>query len=109
MNANKKYIRHYKGKIMINKNLAGIYIEKKKMLESIKKEVDDIEDSLKSELLEYLSVDNKSISSNGIIASYINGSIRKSIDSKLLEEKYPNIYSECLIEKESKSYIKLNV
>lgn len=106
-----KYVRHYKEKIMLDKKMATEYIEKKKALLKLEEEVGMLEDAIKKELLDgnYINSENKKLSSNGIIVSYVNGSIRKSVDSEMLEKKYPKVYSECLVEKESKGYIKLNI
>lgn len=109
MVSKKHIVRKYQSKIIINKMVAKEYALKKKELISLSKEVEELESALKDELSLYLSSNNKSLVSNGISALFVGGSVRKSIDSELLLKKYPEVYKDCLIEKESKSYIKLSV
>lgn len=104
-----KIIRKYNNKIMLNKEIATTYIEKKKALLKLEEEVKVLENAIKKELLDgnYLNNNVKSLSSNGIIASYVKASVRKTIDSEMLEKKHPKAYKECLNVKEVQAYIKL--
>lgn len=44
-----------------------------------------------------------------ISITYVNSSTRTTIDSKLLKEKYKDIYDECSKTSETKAYIKINI
>lgn len=105
-----KIVRKYNSKIIIDKNLAKTYIEKKRELENLEKEINDIENNLKSELLPLMNNMSKNkLVSNGISASITTGYIKYSIDTKKLKEKEPSVYNKYLKTTSVNEYLTLKV
>lgn len=105
-----KIVRNYKSKIIINKDLAKTYIEKKKQLEILKKEVEDLENNLKNDIMPLMEKDNlKSVVSNGINASLINSYTKSSIDTLRLKKEDPDTYNKYLKVTNVSSYITLKI
>lgn len=105
-----KIVKTYKSKIIIDKNLAKTYIEKKRELEVLEKEIKDIEDNLKLELLPKMEDMNfKNVISNGISASLINSYTKSSIDTSRLKKEDPDTYNKYLKVTNVSSYITLKI
>lgn len=105
-----KIVKTYKSKIIIDKNLAKTYIEKKRELEVLEKEIKDIEDNLKLELLPKMkNMDFKNVISNGINASLINAYTKSSIDTSKLKKEDPDTYNKYLKVTNVSSYITLKI
>ena len=105
-----KIVKTYKSKIIIDKNLAKTYIEKKRELEVLEKEIKDIEDNLKLELLPKMEDMNfKNVISNGISASLINSYTKSSIDTYRLKKEDPDTYNKYLKVTNVSSYITLKI
>ena len=105
-----KIVRKYNSKIIINKSFAKTYIEKKRELEILEKEITDIENNLKSELLPLMNdMDKNKLVSNGISASITTGYTKYSIDAKTLKEKEPSIYNKYLKSTRVNEYLTLKI
>lgn len=105
-----KIVKTYKSKIIIDKSLAQIYIEKKKELEILEKEVKEIEDNLKLELLPKMEdMDFKNVISNGINASLVNSYTKCSIDTTRLKTEDPNTYNKYVKKTNVSSYVTLKI
>ena len=105
-----KIVKTYKSKIIIDKNLAKTYIAKKKEIEVIEKEIADIENNLKLELLPKMEDMNiKNDISNGINASLINSYTKSSIDTSRLKKEDPDTYNKYLKVTNVSSYITLKI
>ena len=105
-----KIVKTYKSKIIIDKTLAKTYIEKKKALEILEKEIKDIENNLKLELLPKMEDMNfKNVISNGINASLINSYTKSSIDTSRLKKEDPDTYNKYLKMTNVSSYITLKI
>lgn len=105
-----KIVKTYKSKIIIDKTLAKTYIEKKKELEILEKEITDIENNLKLELLPKMEdMDFKNVISNGINASLVNSYEKCSIDASRLKKEDPDTYKKYVKVTNVSSYITLKI
>lgn len=105
-----KIVRKYNSNIVIDKSLAQTYIEKKKELEILEKEVKDMENNLKLELLPMMKeLDKDKTLSNGIYASITSGYTKYSIDTPRLKNERPELYKEYLKETNVNEYVTLKV
>lgn len=92
--------------------IAQEVIAKIKELETQKKLIDEKEKEFKVKL-EQLMEDNeiKSFESNdkSLKISYTPKMVNDTFSSKLLQEKYPDIYRECLVRTERKGSVRITV
>lgn len=105
-----KIVKKYNSNIVIDKSLAKTYIEKKRELEILEKEVKDIEDNLKLELLPMMrELDKDKTLSNGIYASITSGYTKYSIDTTRLKNERPELYKKYLKETNVNEYVTLKI
>lgn len=94
---------------IIPEQFAKDYKKMKKLQEELKK----TEDEIKRKLIDmFQSIPNReqnSVSSNGLKFTYIEPSQRTTVDSKKLQEEYPEIYKQCLKTSKVNSQIRTTV
>ena len=84
-----------------------------KKMQKLKKELEKTENDIKIKLLElFESIPDRqqnSISSNGIRFTYVGPTIRKTVDTKKLQEEYPEVYKKVIKHSDVKSQIRTTV
>lgn len=89
------------------------FAKKFKALKKAQEELAEIEDKVKNAVKEMFEsipdLETNTVVVDGIKFTYVKGSTRKTVDSKKLQEEYPEIYKKCIKESSVKSSIRLNV
>ena len=83
-----------------NAELATNLIQQIALLEQESKRIEDVKSALKKEITAAMKERNiKKFENEDIRLTYVAPTVRQSVDSKKLKEKYNDIYEECLSEK----------
>lgn len=89
------------------------FAKKFKALKKAQDELAQIEDQVKEAVKQMFEsipdIATNTVTVDGIKFTYVKGSIRKTVDSKKLQEEYPEIYKKCIKESPVKSSIRLTV
>lgn len=84
-----------------------------KKLEKLKSQIEKTEADLKAKLLEMFEqhpeMEGKTVSMDGLRFTYTKAYERKSVDSKKLQEEWPDIYKKCIKTANVKATIKTSV
>ena len=110
----KKKVVHYSmnnvEKITIDKDIADKYVELKKRIAELEKELKPIEDVLKEELKNAMeSVGESKFNNYGIVASIKSGYTKKTFDTTQFKTDRPNMYEKYLVEKTVGSTLSMGV
>lgn len=89
------------------------FAKKYKQMLKLQDELKKTEENFKSKLLEMFEsipdLENNSVIIDGLKFTYVNGSVRKTVDTKKLQEEMPEIYNKFLKESRVKSSIRTSV
>ena len=84
-----------------------------KKMKKLQAELEKTEKQIKSKLLEMFEsisgLEQKYVSMDGLRFTYVGPTKRKSVDSKKLQEEWPEIYKKCLKESNVKSQIRTSI
>ena len=110
----KKKVVHYSinnvEKIVIDQDIADKYVDLKKRIAELEKELKPIEDVLKEELKSAMeSVGENKFNNYGIVASIKSGYTKKTFDTAQFKTDRPNMYEKYLVEKTVGSTLSMGV
>lgn len=89
----------------VDNDLVGKYIALKEAYEKAEQEFKDFKNSIGLEMVDH----SKAVCDGKTFATWVERKGAVSVDKKLLEAKYPDIYKECLKQGAPTRYIKYNV
>ena len=89
------------------------FAQKYKRMQKLKSELEATENQVKKMLIDMFentpNLDKNYVCVDGLKFTYVKPSVRKSVDSKLLQEEYPEIYKKVLKESNVKSSIRTTI
>ena len=89
------------------------FAKKFKALKKAQDELAQIEDQVKEAVKQMFEsipdIATNTVTVDGIKFTYVKGSVRKTVDSKKLQEEWPDIYSKCTKTSNVKSQIRISV
>lgn len=89
------------------------FAKKYKQMLKLQDELKKTEDEFKKKLLEVFEsipeLETNSVTIDGLKFTYVKGSVRKTVDSKKLQEEMPEVYNKFLKESNVKSSIRTSV
>ncbi len=84
-----------------------------KKMKKLQQELEQTENTIKNKLIEMFQsipeLEKNSVSMDGLKFTYIAPTVRKSVDTKKLQEEHPEIYKQCLKESQVKAQIRTSV
>ena len=106
----RKIVHRTKNIITIDNNSAKKYVELVTKINKLKKELEPLEQQIKTELLDNMeTLDITKINSNGIVASLTKAYIQNKFDTTRLKEEDVNTYNKYLKETKVSASLKLSV
>lgn len=89
------------------------FVRDYKKLQKQKQMIEEQEQKIKEQLIEMFektpNLEKNYVSVDGLRFTYVKSTNKKSVDTKKLEEEYPNIYKRCLRESPVKSQIRTKI
>lgn len=106
----KKMVHRTKNIITIDNDSAKKYIELTTKINKLKKELEPIENQLKTELMKTMSeLDTTNVKSNGIVASLTRAYVQNKLDTTRLKEENIDIYNKYLKQTNVNASLKLAI
>lgn len=96
-------------KALVPEGFARKYKQMLKLQDELKKTEDDFKKKLLEVFESIPELETNSVTIDGLKFTYVKGSVRKTVDSKKLQEEMPEIYNKFLKESNVKSSIRTSV
>lgn len=89
------------------------FVQKYKQMKQLQDEIGKTEDMIKQKLLEMFEsipeLETNTVTVDGLSFTYVSPSVRKTVDTKKLQEEYPKIYAKMLKESNVRSSIRTKI